>query len=162
MDYTQLKDKVQTYLNNLISPLGIEYSLEIEEIESENKIYININSQNDSLLVGYHANNLNSIQHILNLFLHKDMDSSSIESHPIVIIDVGGYRKGREHKLKEMAKEVADKAKELGKSISLYPMSSYERRIVHEAIAAIDGVTSYSEGEGSERKIIVSLKKDEI
>jgi spoIIIJ-associated protein len=90
------------------------------------------------------------------------MDSSSIESHPIVIIDVGGYRKGREHKLKEMAKEVADKAKELGKSISLYPMSSYERRIVHEAIAAIDGVTSYSEGEGSERKIIVSLKKDEI
>ena len=42
-------------------------------------------------------------------------------------------------------------------------MSSYERRIIHEIISSIDGVTSYSEGEGSERKIIVALeKKDEI
>ena len=160
MDNTQIQDKINNHLANLLNPLNIEYSLEVEEVPNENKIYININSQNDSLLVGYHANNLNSIQHIINLFIYKETQE---HEHPIVVIDVGGYRKNRENKLREMAREVADKAKELGKSISLYPMSSYERRIIHEIISSIDGVTSYSEGEGSERKIIVALeKKDEI
>ena len=83
--------------------------------------------------------------------------------HPIIVIDVGGYRKNREIKLREMAKDVAQKAIELGKSVSLYPMSSYERRIIHEVISSIDGVTSFSEGEGPDRKVIVSLvKADEI
>jgi spoIIIJ-associated protein len=165
MDNTQLKETLKNHLDTIFGMLDIEYTVEFEEIPEENKICVNISSQNDSLLVGYHANNLNSLQHITNIFINKDKHGSESENetegHQIIIIDIGGYRKNREIKLKEMAKEVADKAKELGKSIGLYPMSSYERRIIHEAISAIDGVTSYSEGEGAERKIIVSLKKED-
>lgn len=164
MDNTQLKENLKTHIDTILGMLGIEYTIEFEEIPVENKICVNISSQNDSLLVGYHANNLNSLQHLINIFVNKDRNIELTEEnngHQIIILDIGGYRKNREAKLKEMAKEVAEKAKELGKSISLYPMSSYERRIIHEAIAAIDGVTSYSEGEGAERKIIVSLKKED-
>jgi len=168
MDNTQLKETLKNHLDTMLGMLDVEYTVEFEEIPAENKICVNISSQNDSLLVGYHANNLNALQHIINILINKDKhfnesegETNSQDGHQTIIIDIGGYRKNRETKLKEMAKEVAEKAKELGKSISLYPMSSYERRIIHEAISAIDGVTSYSEGEGPERKIIVSLKKED-
>ena len=72
-----------------------------------------------------------------------------------VVIDISGYRQERERKLIELAISASDKARFINKSVALYPMNSYERKIVHEKISTLDGVSSISEGEGYNRRVII-------
>jgi spoIIIJ-associated protein len=71
-------------------------------------------------------------------------------------IDVAGYREKRRVALERFARSVAEMVKESGVARSLDPMPSADRKVIHDALTAIDGVTSRSEGEDPNRRIIVS------
>ena len=73
-------------------------------------------------------------------------------------LDVGGYRKKREKTLESLAARLAEKALSTGRNIALDPMNSYERRIVHTALSDVDGISTYSEGEEPERRVIITLE----
>ena len=73
-----------------------------------------------------------------------------------VIVDVEDYRKRREERLEERARELAERVRETGREEELDPMNSYERKLVHDAVADIDGVETVSRGEEPERYVVIS------
>jgi spoIIIJ-associated protein len=72
-----------------------------------------------------------------------------------LVLDINGYRKDRAKYLHSLAEDAVEKVKAGGAPIHLSPMSSYERKIVHDAVADL-GFVSESEGEGAKRHIVVS------
>ena len=154
MDQTA-QTRINEILSDILGFLGIDFSIDFVDSVAGGKSRVVVKSTDDSLLVGYHGNNLNSLQYILNILVAKELEGDNS-----IVLDIGDYRTARENKLKDIAFDAANKSKELGKPVSLYPMSSYERRLVHEVVSSVEGMTSYSEGEGRERKVIITVKQD--
>lgn len=159
MDRDTVKLKIEETLKELFSKLDIQAEIKFPEERNsvENRFYVEIESEeNKNILIGYHGETLNALQHLINVVLFKDYNESFG-----VIIDVADYRKERERKLTDLAENASEKAKFINKSVALYPMNSYERKIVHDKISEIEGVTSYSEGEGYNRRVIISPEERE-
>jgi len=75
------------------------------------------------------------------------------------MIDVEGYRKRREDTLINLAKRLADRVKKSGNRVVLEPMSPHERRIIHTALQNEWKISTYSEGEDPNRRVVISLKR---
>ena len=152
MDKQDLQSKTNKKLTNLLDLLGIKYELEFLTDETDSQ-RVEINTESSNLLIGYHGDTLASLQHILNVMLYKEFNEPAR-----VVVDISGYRKEREMRLIELAINAADKARFINKSVALYPMNSYERKIIHEKLATLEGVSSVSEGEGYNRRVIIVPK----
>jgi spoIIIJ-associated protein len=72
-----------------------------------------------------------------------------------VTLDVQGYRERRKEALRERAREMAARALDEGE-MELEPMNAFERKIVHDAVGEITGVTSFSEGEEPYRRVVIA------
>jgi spoIIIJ-associated protein len=72
-----------------------------------------------------------------------------------LMLDVSGHRQARRTELQELARTTADRVLESREPVRLSPMNPFERKVVHDAIAAIDGVRSESEGEEPHRRVVV-------
>ena len=70
-------------------------------------------------------------------------------------LDVGGYRSKREKDLESLARRIGAKVAKTGRSHVMDPMNPYERRIIHSAIGAMQGVRSESKGEGADRRVVI-------
>ncbi|MDD3643565.1 MAG: hypothetical protein PHQ19_08905, partial [Candidatus Krumholzibacteria bacterium] len=75
-------------------------------------------------------------------------------------LDVGGYLKNRQEILKQKAVKAAERAKKTNREVQLEPMKASERRIVHVALAEVEGVSTYTTGNGEMRKVYVAPAKD--
>ncbi len=161
MSHEQLQTKVTEILENVFKDSGVEYQANFENEESVtedqvpvNKLFVSLKTTDDSLLIGYHGGTLASLQHLINIILFK-----SFGKEGMVILDVGEYKAERKKKILEVAESAIEKARALKKTIALYPMSSFERRLVHEKVSETDDLTSSSEGEGRDRRVIISFKE---
>lgn len=158
MDRTQTEQKIKEILETIF--VQLEVSAEIKFPEERNqtneRFYVEIETPDTNLIIGYHGETLNSLQHLLNVMLFKEVGEGVG-----VLVDIAGYRLERERKLTELAENASEKAKALKKSVALYPMNSYERKIVHDKVGEIEGVTSSSEGEGYNRRVIITPENAE-
>ena len=73
-------------------------------------------------------------------------------------VDVAGYRAKRREALEQFVQELAEKVRDTGRDQALEPMSASDRKIVHDAVAPLDGVGTVSEGEEPRRRVV--LKRD--
>ena len=128
----------------------LKYTIESDQ----NDILVDINGQDTGYLIGYRGNVLNSMQVILNNVANK-----GINERVRVLLNIGGYKQKREQDLKELAEKIAGTVIRKGKSITLEPMTSYERKIIHAELQSNSKVETHSIGEEPNRKIVVSLKK---
>lgn len=128
----------------------LKYTIESDQ----NDILVDINGQDTGYLIGYRGNVLNSMQVILNNVANK-----GINERVRVLLNIGGYKQKREQDLKELAEKIAGTVIRKGKSITLEPMTSYERKIIHAELQNNSKVETHSIGEEPNRKIVVSLKK---
>ena len=80
---------------------------------------------------------------------------SATENRSRLVLDINGYRAERAGDLQKIAEDAVAAVKETGEAVALDPMSAYERKIVHDAVADL-GLVSESEGEGADRHIVVS------
>ena len=148
-----MEAKVSEVLENILSLLSLEGSFEVEE--KEEGVFVTIDTQEAGKVIGHQGETLAALQLIVNLITSKN-----IEQPKRVIMDVSGWRQGKEeelaHKARGWAQEVLDKKE----SIELLPMPSWQRRIIHLVIEETPGVSSESEGEGLDRHLVISLSKD--
>ena len=72
-----------------------------------------------------------------------------------LMLDVGGWRAGRRRELTDLGLRAAKDALADGRAVRLAPMSAFERKVVHDAVAEVEGVTSESEGEDPDRRVVV-------
>ncbi len=108
------------------------------------------------LFIGEKGQTLLEIQHLLRALVRK-----KIPEPVFVSLDINEYRKNKESYLRELAQNTADEVSLLKKPKELPPMPAFERRIIHVALAERSDVTSASEGEGEDRRVIIQPKPKE-
>lgn len=127
-------------------------SFSIDEEEENIKIKVG-ESEEAGFLIGYHGQTLESIEFILSLILFYNL-----EKWQRVCLEVGDYQERKEEILKNMVLKAMEKVKFLKEPVSLLPMSAKERRFVHMYLKEHESFGTSSEGEGSERHIVISMK----
>ncbi len=149
---------IKETLEKLLNILGISYTGVKITKEKENVYYTEIETENTSLLIGWHGETIASIQHILKSLLWKQ----GVESKTQVIVDVDGYKKRQEDSVIRLAERKAEVAIADQIEIKLPPMNPYFRRKVHLHLAESDKyknlVSTDSVGEGEHRQIKIVPK----
>ena len=151
-------DGAANYLRSIITGMGIEeVEITLAKEENENEyIYTVSCGREDGALIGRRGETLDAIQYLLRLSVNKGI---SDDKHRKVSVNVGNYREKRNDNLRQLAAKSARTVLKYGRNVALEPMNPYERRIIHTAIQQIDGVTSFSTGVDSGRRVIIALEE---
>ncbi|NTV30655.1 hypothetical protein HGA91_01570 [candidate division WWE3 bacterium] len=135
---------------------SVKSSVEMDDAETlKVELHLDPNESSENrptlgMMIGSRGETLLALEYILALMVNRGR-----EQWIRVYLDMDGYRRRRQDELKDMAIKAADKVRFLHEPVTLVPMSSHDRRIVHTALSAIDGVVTESVGEGRDRKVIV-------
>ena len=141
------------FLEKLIENMRLNASVEVVS-ETDEEVSLNVVGEGLGALIGRRGDVLDSVQYLATLSANLGRPG-----YYRVSVDAQGYRAKRAETLKGIAHRMAEKVLRYHRSFALDPMSAYERRIVHAACQEIKGVTTYSVGEGADRKIVISLEK---
>ncbi|OPY58842.1 MAG: R3H domain protein [Pelotomaculum sp. PtaU1.Bin035] len=148
----KMSKRAADFLNNIFNSMDLQVDMDV--VEKEEVIFINLDGRELGILIGRRGETLDAIQFLVNLSVNKNQ-----EVRKKIIIDVEGYRNRREETLQKLAFKLANKARQRGRSVVLEPMSSQERRIIHNALQERDDIYTFSEGDEPYRKIIITPKK---
>jgi spoIIIJ-associated protein len=132
--------------------MGIECSI-ADVHESENKVYIELESQNSGLIIGKKGKTLEALQFLVNLVVNKKTGTEKK-----IILDIEAYRAKRERALRRLSKDIAKQVARTGKPWTLDPMNPFERRLIHLTLQNDTRVTTKSEGQGIYRQVKVFPK----
>ena len=144
-------DAAADFLEELLSRMDIDAIAEPNAHEGHMYVDIVEGAEDDmSLLIGRDGQTLEAIQELTRMVVGKRLDQ-----RVRVIVDVEDYRKRREARLEEDAREIAERVRENGQEEALEPMNSYERKLVHDAVAEVDGVETESRGVDPERYVVI-------
>ncbi len=148
-------DKASEYVKSILESLGVE-NCQAEVQPDEEAMRIILSGDNISLAIGRRGETLDALQYLCSVVVNHNR-SKFLR----VVLDTGNYREKREKTLENLAKNMAAKAKRTGRNQMLEPMNPYERRIIHTAVQTIDGISSWSVGEGGNRRVIIGRKRGE-
>ena len=152
VDNTEAIKSAEKFLNEFLAKLPSK-NLSYEIKDEGNVIKVDIKGDDTGYLIGYRGEVLNSIQTVL-----SNIASKSSKEKARVIVNIGGFREKREKDLQNLAVKIAGTVIKTKKSITLEPMSAYERKIIHTKLQENDKVKTFSVGEEPYRKVVVSLK----
>ena len=142
------------FLSDLLKSMKIEAT--VEAAETEDGLRLNILSATDGLLIGRRGETLDALQYIVSLYMNKDRKENGYRR---VSVDTEGYRARREETLRRLARKNAAQVARTGRSVAMEPMNPYERRVLHSALQGFKGVTTHSEGEEPNRRVIITPDK---
>jgi spoIIIJ-associated protein len=140
------------FLNRVTAALGITATVNVEETADGPRF--NLTGEEAELLVRHRGEPLKALQHVVDMSYGRTLDGEKR-----VFVDALEYRKGKDIELRNMAKFLAQKAKDSGLEQQLGPLNPYERRIVHMAVAEVPGVTTESIGDAFSKTVMISARK---
>ena len=148
------ENEAAIFLSELLKKMNIEAT--VEAAETEDGLRLNILSSTDGLLIGRRGETLDALQYVVSLYLNKDRKENGYRR---VSVDTEGYRARREETLRRLARKNAAQVARTGRSVAMEPMNPYERRVLHSALQGFKGVTTHSEGEEPNRRVIITPDK---
>lgn len=151
MDETVIA-KIKDQLNFLLRAFGIAGEVIVKK--SGDALVANILTGRPEILIGRNGQTLFAIQMVARAIVARDLKEDEI-----LVVDVEGYRQKHNDRVMMRAREAALKVLATGESYPLSPMTSYERRLVHIAVADFADLEAESEGEGLSRHIVIKPKK---
>ena len=148
------KDTVTSTIKKMVGFMNIECQTEVREEPADNHgegaVIVSIQTLDDArFLIGKNGQNLKALEHVLRAMLVKDGKEGT------VVLDVNDYRKSRATYLVDVAKQTVARVRNTQKAEALFPMSAYERRIVHMELAACPDIVTESIGAEPQRRVIV-------
>lgn len=153
IDFEVAKNNINNFLEEWIKKLPskeIKYEISTEE----QYLTINIDGKDTNYLIGYRGDVLNNLQDILSVIASKGLNYKIR-----VILNISGYKEKRKKDLEELAEKLSKTVLKTRKSITLEPMTAYERKIIHSKLQNSNKVITTSVGEEPYRKVVISLKK---
>ena len=148
-----LKEAITTdpenVLKEILTRIGIDGDVESEFIEGS--LHLNMNTDSPALLIGKHGQTLDAIERVLNCIINKNALAKKK-----VFVNTEGYRERREQMLTDLAHQVAAKVKRTRQDATLSPMSAKDRRVIHLTLQDDDDVSTFSQGEGDMRRVVVT------
>jgi len=148
LDENLVAESIREIIEKLQVPATIEVSCQ------DNIFFVDIDSEDSSLLIGKYGVNLESLQFILAVRIKTLTGDDDFE----IYVDVGNWRKRKDEKLKQMALDAAQRVASENEPQSIYNLKNSERRVIHVALADHPSVETVSEGEGENRHIIIRSK----
>jgi spoIIIJ-associated protein len=136
------------FVEGLLASMQLE--AEVSTRLEDDRAVIDVTGDDLGVLIGRRGQTLDALQEVTRTAVQR-----RLRSRVRLLVDVEGYRSRRRESLTEYARSMARRAMERGTEIELEPMNAYERKLVHDAVAEIEGASSYSEGEEPNRKVIV-------
>ena len=144
-------DAVADFVEDVLSRMGIDGIA--EPTEEGGRMYVDIvdaPEEDLALLIGRHGQTLDALQE-----LARQVVSHQLSQRVRVIVDVQDYRKRRDRELVATATTVAEEVAADGEERELEPMNALERKLVHDAVAAVAGVETSSRGEDPDRRVVI-------
>lgn len=145
-------EAAQKILLDLLGFLGITAAVETRE--EEERILLEIKGDGSGLLIGRKGQTIDALEYLLNKIVHKDN-----EEKKRIVVDTENYRARKEESLVRMARRLAEKAKRLGRSVTINPMNAHDRRIIHKTLQDDKDLRTWSTGTGVYRKVVISPEK---
>jgi spoIIIJ-associated protein len=137
------------YLEELLDLLDFDGDIDLD-VEGDRAI-VSIDGGTDlNKLVGRKGEVLDALQELTRLAVHQKTGERSR-----LMLDIARWRRGRREELATLGERIARRVLESGDREELEPMTPFERKIVHDAVAAVDGVRSESEGVEPSRRVVV-------
>ncbi len=139
------------YLEELLDLLDFDGDIDLD-VEGDRAV-VSIDGSNDlNKLVGRGGEVLDALQELTRLAVHQ---KTGVRSR--LMLDIASWRRRRREELAALGDKVARKVLSTGEREELSPMTPFERKIVHDAVAAVAGVHSESEGQEPSRRVVVLL-----
>ncbi|MEW6376564.1 MAG: R3H domain-containing nucleic acid-binding protein [Thermodesulfobacteriota bacterium] len=138
----------------LLERMGVE--TEVEGFLKEGRLYLKIRGDREGILIGRHGRTLDSLQMIITRMINKQL------SKPVkVVLDIDDYRERKADNLTKMAVRWGEKAKRMGRALTIGPFNAHDRRIIHMALKEDPSLGTESFGEGDIKKITIVPKRKE-
>lgn len=152
-DIEKAKERVEEFLKNWLLQVdeSLQYTIKVEECT----ILVDIKGEAAGLLIGYRGEALNAMQTVLSTIANRHANEKIK-----LLLDIENYREKRAKILEELAEKVSKTVLKTGKSVTLEPMSAYERKIIHSKLQEHTKVETYSIGEGDNRRVVISKIKN--
>lgn len=143
-------EMAEEFAQGLVEAFGLEGSAEGRA--DEDRVQVDIDGDDLGVLIGRDGATMGAIRELVKTALQRQTQGQNAR----VSIDVGGYNAKRRGALEAFARELAQKALDTGRAQALEPMNPPDRKVVHDAVNEIDGVTTESEGEEPRRRVIIT------
>jgi spoIIIJ-associated protein len=143
--------EITAFVERVVLAMGLKLTASSEEMPDG--LRINLTGEDGSLLTRRQGEALSALQHVVAAVFRQELDERRR-----LVVDCQGYRKSKDAELQQMAKFLAEKARDTGLAQEIGPLNPYERRIVHLAVAEVEHVSSESIGDAFEKTVIISIK----
>jgi spoIIIJ-associated protein len=144
---------VKELVEKLISLMGLDLEVYVEERETD--FFVNVTGKDAAIFIGKHGDSIEEFQTVVNSIYNKDKPRDESKR---ITVDSNNYIVKREETLTNLAKRTAGKVVHEHKDFKFEAMNSYERRIIHSALAGHDKVITESYGNEPNRYVVVKLK----
>jgi len=143
--------KAQRFLMEVTALMNVKVDVYVDDTR-EDGLYIHMIGDTLGILIGRRGETLDALQYLTSLQVNKGRDG-----YIRVTLDTENYRAKREDSLRRLAQRMANRATKTGRKVVLEPMNPYERRVLHTALQNHPGVTTHSEGEEPNRRVVIML-----
>lgn len=149
-------ERLQGLMNSLLDDSGLSVHSELVEMTGK---YVNLSLKGDDAgyLVGRRGEVLNALQYLMNVISARQFDNGVR-----VVVDADDYRSRRKEVLEKLAFDIAAEVKKRGEEAVLDALPAFERRLIHQALTEFEGVTTYSEGEEPERRVVIAPSESSV
>jgi len=151
MTATPVKDQIVEFVATVAGAMGLHVT--VTGTEAGEGIRVDIEGEGSDAFLFQRGDALRALQTIVNTAFRRQLGEDGR-----VLVDCQGFRRDKDAELRQTAKFLAEKVLQNGTAQEMGPLNSYERRIVHMAVAEIPGVSSESIGDASVKKVIISAE----
>jgi spoIIIJ-associated protein len=148
-------EMARSFVSDLLDQFGASGTVEVAELDEET-VEVSVQGNDLGLLIGHKGATLASLQELTRTVVQRHTGGQTAR----VLVDVAGYRQKRRVALERFARQIADEVRESGNEQQLEPMTPPDRKVIHDAVNAIDGVVTRSEGLEPQRRVVVSPDGD--
>ncbi len=143
------EDRVEELVKDIMSRMG--FSTQLHITEEKNALIVDIETAGaDGLLIGKAGSTLSAVEYLVNRILQRENKRT-----PRIILDVSGYKRRREDFLKSKALSLAEEVKSAKQQVTMEPLDAEDRKVVHNVLKSVSGVSTKSVGSGRTKSIVV-------
>ena len=150
----QVGEEARKFIDELVAAFAFTGTTEL--IEDGDDLEVRVHGENLGLLVGPRGTTLQAVQDLARVASQRRLGDHDTRLR----IDIGGYRQRRKEALDRFALQMADEVKQSGVARVLEPMTSADRKIVHDALSEVEGIGTRSEGDDPYRRVVITPAND--
>lgn len=144
------EEQLSAFLSGLLERMDVEAGFSIT-VNEDGSLLADLTGENLGALIGRRGETLDAIQHLCNYALNRGDGK-----HVRISVDAENYRAKREEALIKLAEKMAGKVIRYRRNMTLEPMNSYERHVIHTALQDYKGVSTFSTGSEPNRRVVVA------